>query len=69
VLRLLLARGDVEVNAKDKRGQTPLSLAASGDHDAVVRLLLARGDVDVSTMDEDGTTLLSLAASDRDNAM
>lgn len=38
--RLLLERGDVNANSKDKDGQAPLSWAAAGGHEAVVKLLL-----------------------------
>jgi ankyrin repeat protein len=43
VIRLLLARADVEadveVDSKDRDGRTPLSRAAENGHEAVVRLL------------------------------
>jgi ankyrin repeat protein len=42
VVKLLLARHEVNVNSKDKNGQTPLFYAAKNGHDAVVNLLLAR---------------------------
>ncbi|KAF8243907.1 hypothetical protein K440DRAFT_663812 [Wilcoxina mikolae CBS 423.85] len=63
VVRLLLARDDVEADSKDTRyGQTPLSWAAEKGHEAVVRLLLARDDVEADSKDEDGGTPLSWAA-------
>jgi hypothetical protein len=39
VVRLLLARADVEADPKDRRGQTPLAWAAANGHERVVRLL------------------------------
>ncbi|KAL8901819.1 MAG: hypothetical protein Q9207_005011 [Kuettlingeria erythrocarpa] len=49
VVKLLLARDDVEVDWEDKQGQTPLSWAAQDGHEAVVKLLLARDDVEVDS--------------------
>lgn len=45
VIKLLLARSEIETNLKDEDGQTPLSQAAGGGHETVVKLLLARSDV------------------------
>jgi ankyrin repeat protein len=45
VVKMLLARDDVEVNSKDPYGGTPLLRAAANGHEAVVKLLLARDDV------------------------
>ena len=39
VVRLLLARDDVEADLQDNGGITPLSYAARQGHEAVVRLL------------------------------
>jgi hypothetical protein len=52
VIRLLLARSDVDVNSKTDYNRSPLFLASSKGHEAVVRLLLARSDVDVNSKDE-----------------
>ena len=38
-MQLLVERDDVDINAKDNSGQTPLSLAAVYGHEAVVQLL------------------------------
>jgi ankyrin repeat protein len=38
-VRLLLATGQVDADSKDRWGQTPLSRAAEGGHEAVVRLI------------------------------
>ncbi|KAF4627618.1 hypothetical protein G7Y89_g10540 [Cudoniella acicularis] len=40
VVKLLLETGHVDVESKDKNGQTPLSWAPQGGHEAVVKLLL-----------------------------
>ena len=39
VVRLLIERGDVDINSKDSDGRTALTLAAEKGHDAIVRLL------------------------------
>jgi hypothetical protein len=62
VVRLLLARADVEINSEDKYGQTPLSYAAENGHEAMVKLLLARADIEINSEDKYGPTPLSYAA-------
>jgi ankyrin repeat protein len=61
MVRLLLARHDVDVNSKGNNGQTLLSWAAENGHYAVVRLLLARHDVDVNSKDNNRQTPLFYA--------
>jgi ankyrin repeat protein len=39
VVKLLLATGRVDVDAKDENDRTPLGWAAAGGHEAVVKLL------------------------------
>ena len=39
VVKLLINAGKVDINSKDRYGQTPLSWAAEGGHEAVVKLL------------------------------
>src|ERR1700722_42185 len=62
VVKLLLARDDVDADSKHSDGQTPLSWAAAGGHEAVVKLLLARDDVDGDSKDSLGSTPLMWAA-------
>src|SRR3984957_16060601 len=62
VVRLFLARDDVDADSKDSRGRTPLSWAARDGHEAVVKLFLARDDVDTESKDSNGWTPLSWAA-------
>jgi ankyrin repeat protein len=62
IVELLLATGNVDVDSKNKDGQTPLWWAASGGHEAVVKLLLATDKVDVDSRDNYGQTPLSRAA-------
>ncbi|EKJ76919.1 hypothetical protein NXS19_011110 [Fusarium pseudograminearum] len=58
-----LLKAGVDVNMKDDEGRTPLSLASSNGHTAVVRILLDHG---ASVRTGDVKTLFSLAAS-KDN--
>ena len=45
VVRLLIERNDVDINAQDNYGRMPLSVTENG-YEAVVRLLIERGGVD-----------------------
>ena len=63
VVKLLLAREEVEPNCQDFQKQTPLMLAALYGHALVVNLLLARDDVDRSLRSAQGRTPLFEAAS------
>jgi hypothetical protein len=62
VVRLLLARDDVDVNSKDSSDRTPLLWAARNGHEATVKLFLARDDVDVNSKDSSDRTPLLMAA-------
>jgi ankyrin repeat protein len=63
MVKVLLATGKVDVDSKDTwHGQTPLSWAAKGGHEAVVKVLLATGRADVNSKDNSGRTPLSWAA-------
>ncbi|OJJ65880.1 hypothetical protein ASPBRDRAFT_139251 [Aspergillus brasiliensis CBS 101740] len=54
VVKLLLATGKVDVDARDSRyGRTPLSWAAGAAHPEIVQLLLATNKVDVNSVDYD----------------
>jgi len=53
----------VDVNAKDKKGQTPLHFAARHGHEQIARLLISGGaDVNVNMADESWTPLLDAAS-------
>jgi ankyrin repeat protein len=58
VVQLLLNTGKVDIDSRDKYGQTPLWWAAAREHKAVVQLLLATGKVDINWQDEYRQTLL-----------
>jgi ankyrin repeat protein len=58
----LLANDQVDVNAKDPCGRTPLSQAAENGHEVVVQLLLANDRVDVNAEDNNGRTPMLRAA-------
>ena len=62
VVRLLVERDGVDINAEDNEGRTPLIWAAYRGHEAVVRLLIEKDDVDIDAKDNDGMTLLICAA-------
>jgi ankyrin repeat protein len=62
VVRLLLARADVEVNSETEYGRTPLLWAAENGHEAVIRLLLTRVGIEVNSESGYGRTPLSSAA-------
>jgi ankyrin repeat protein len=59
---MFLARGNVQPDAKDNYGQTPLSRAAENGHEAVAKLILATDRVKLDVKHNDGRTPLSLAA-------
>jgi ankyrin repeat protein len=61
VVKLLLETGKAEVDSKDVNGQTPLSKAAQGGHEAVVKLLLETGEAEVDSKDVNGETPLTWA--------
>jgi len=61
VVRLLVARDDVDANLSDHFGTTPLLLAAREGHYAVVRLLLERDDIDPNSTVYRGLTPLRWA--------
>ena len=56
-----MAREDVDADAKDDKGKTPLMCAAEGGHETVVRLLLEREDVDPAAKNDSGQTALWMA--------
>ena len=49
IVQLLLDTGQVDVDSKDKYGQTPLSCAVGNGHEAVAKQLLATGDISGNT--------------------
>ncbi|KAB2105292.1 hypothetical protein AG0111_0g7058 [Alternaria gaisen] len=68
VTKVLLGRGDLDVNIKDTSGfdnpnkQTPLHLATDRGLKEMVELLLLHPDIDVNPRDENGETPLHTAA-------
>lgn len=62
VIEYVLSSGDsIDVNARDRDGNTPLHLAAQLGRDAVVRALLERPEIDDSIANYRGQTALDLA--------
>lgn len=56
----LLARADVDINAPDDKGWTPLLMATHYERDDIVKLLLSAG-ADVEACDSRGRTALLIA--------
>ena len=70
VVQLLIARDDIDINARDAEWQrTPLIWAAGKGHEAVVRLLIKRNDVEINATDKFGCTPLVLAVVNRHEAV
>jgi ankyrin repeat protein len=61
IVKLLLARNDVDVNLKDGGGWSPLFYAIGKGDDAIVKVLLSRDDVDVNSKDQKSWSSLSYA--------
>lgn len=62
VVALLLARNDVDVNARNWNGLTALSKACRCGHEGTVKRLLAHPEVKINVKDNEGHTPLSRAA-------
>ncbi|KAH6904241.1 hypothetical protein BKA70DRAFT_1403453 [Coprinopsis sp. MPI-PUGE-AT-0042] len=61
IVRLLLARSEIQVNLIDNEGRSALRLAACGGHDVVLDLLLAVPHIETTTRSaEDGHIFWSL---------
>lgn len=63
----LLKKG-VDVNARDKNGETPLYEAATNGYTEIVELLISKG-ADVNAKDNDGITALHLSAWNNNSEM
>ena len=61
-MRLLIERIDVDINARDHNGMTPLLWATEYGYESIVQLLIGRGDVDINAKADYGQTPLSWAA-------
>lgn len=59
-VKLFIAEG-MEINAKNKYGETPLMAAAVSSHTNIVKILLEKG-AEPNTKDNDGSTALILSA-------
>ncbi|KAI0423518.1 ankyrin repeat-containing domain protein [Xylaria sp. FL1042] len=61
-VKLLLAQQDIDVNARDDLGQSPLLIGAQYGYNEIVRILLERPDVQANIQDNSGNTALSFAS-------
>lgn len=55
-------QGEIDINATNPHGRTPISIAAERGHDTVVRLLLGQDEIKPDLKDRQGRTPLSYAA-------
>ncbi|KIW94840.1 uncharacterized protein Z519_04818 [Cladophialophora bantiana CBS 173.52] len=69
MVKLLLGRGDVRVNATNDDGDTPLHAAVTKGREAIVKLLLEHGDIDVNATNKFGETPLVSALIGRREAV
>ena len=60
-MKVLLAAGAVDVNARDKKQWTALHHAAGSNRAEVAKLLLSIDDVDVNARDLGGSTAFDVA--------
>lgn len=63
LVKLLLDRGDVEADSKDKGGRTAMLQATENGHETVAKLLVDRADIEADSKDKNGQTPLWWAAS------
>lgn len=62
VVRLILAKEDVDIDTKNEWGRTPFSWAAHNGHNEIIEMLLATGKVELNSRDGLGRTPLCRAA-------
>ncbi len=62
LIKLLLSRNDINVNAKNNEGDTALHFATRGCFTEIMKLLLAKPDLDVNAKDNEGRVALHYAA-------
>lgn len=62
IVRALLQRPDLDVNAYDVHGRNALSLAASEGHVVILQILLEHGGMDISLRDKLGRSIFARAA-------
>ncbi|CAI7628498.1 unnamed protein product [Penicillium palitans] len=62
IVKILLARKNVEIDGRDMVRRTPFSRAAEKGHLDIMKMLLQAGEIDVDSRDRDNRTPLSFAA-------
>ncbi len=60
--KILLSRSDININEKNRSGETPLILAIKNEYEEIVELLLSKPDINVNAKySDDGETALHYA--------
>jgi ankyrin repeat protein len=59
VIRLIFAKGGIDLNSKDNGGRTVLSRAAELGYKVIVELFLAKKSVNLNSKDKAGRSPLS----------
>ncbi|KAK1139808.1 hypothetical protein N8T08_011127 [Aspergillus melleus] len=62
IVKMLVSHKDTQPDCRNKRGETPLAIAAADGAEHVVEMLLRTGKVDVNSKDKHGQTPLMAAA-------
>ena len=62
VVRLLLARKEIQINQCRKNNTTPINTASDNGHTDIVKLLLAQPNIDINKQDNWGDTGESCAS-------
>ena len=60
-MKLLLANDEVDVDARDKEGKTPLMLAANGGAEATCIFLVEHAGACITAVDRSGATAADMA--------
>ncbi|RBR10782.1 uncharacterized protein FIESC28_09313 [Fusarium coffeatum] len=69
IVRLLLARDDVDPDSPSADGETPLMLAVMNGHKAIFELISERSDIRINKWDTYGKTALHWAVTARDKSI
>lgn len=62
IIKMLIETGKVDLNSKDKNGQTAFMLAVGENRQEIIKTLIETDQVDLNSKDNNGQTALMLAA-------